>query len=286
VVQDARHATNSPAQEQRHQGNLVVEALRWPTARQEDGESCGNHPGVVDSLTGATKLWGTPQAHERQADPRKVDHGVQLANQQARMFPSFDNVSSAATGSTPSADDTAAPTATERDSEMTMFPTPASRDYRTPNKLSYQDRSGTTKGEQLQNFVEHNWPTPRSADRTSRASMTVDGHWSAPSLEQVAELASGELPREFLNESELTPQARRIYDQARFLASLPALQIQDGQLSSESAPTSRQLWPTPTPEEAAGFEKKQTRRLNPRFVEWLMGFPLGWTERCKTAPSD
>jgi len=21
------------------------------------------------------------------------------------------------------------------------------------------------------------------------------------------------------------------------------------------------------------------RRLNPRFVEWLMGFPIGWTDR-------
>lgn len=35
--------------------------------------------------------------------------------------------------------------------------------------------------------------------------------------------------------------------------------IPDGPPSSEPAPTSR-------------------RRLNPRFVEWLMGFPIGWTE--------
>lgn len=48
--------------------------------------------------------------------------------------------------------------------------------------------------------------------------------------------------------------------QARFFpTSLPALQIPDGQPSSESVQTSR-------------------RRLNPRFVEWLMGFPIGWTE--------
>jgi hypothetical protein len=24
--------------------------------------------------------------------------------------------------------------------------------------------------------------------------------------------------------------------------------------------------------------KQPKRRLNPRFVEWLMGFPIGWTE--------
>lgn len=27
------------------------------------------------------------------------------------------------------------------------------------------------------------------------------------------------------------------------------------------------------------------RRLNPRFVEWLMGFPPCWTELCRTALS-
>jgi hypothetical protein len=42
--------------------------------------------------------------------------------------------------------------------------------------------------------------------------------------------------------------------------SLPAPPIQDGLKSSEKDRTSR-------------------RRLNPRFVEWLMGFPIGWTER-------
>lgn len=38
-------------------------STNWPTARREDGESCGNHPGVTDSLTGAVKkTWPTPDA--------------------------------------------------------------------------------------------------------------------------------------------------------------------------------------------------------------------------------
>jgi DNA (cytosine-5)-methyltransferase 1 len=86
------------------------------------------------------------------------------------------------------------------DQQARFFPTPAARDYRTPNKRTYQERSETKKGEQLQNFVEH-----------------------------------------------------------RFLSSLPVPAIQDGPPFSESVPISR-------------------RRLNPRFVEWLMGFPIGWTE--------
>jgi len=130
-------------------------ANNWPTARQEDGESCGNHPGAVDSLTGAAKLWGTPDSpgsggpRNRQNSPGD-GHQVTIAEQ--------------------------------------------------AEQKSYRDRSGTTKGEQLPNFVEHNCASP------------------------------------------------------------PAPQIQDGQPSSESGQTSR-------------------RRLNPRFVEWLMGFPASWTER-------
>lgn len=33
----------------------------WPAPRAEDSESCGNHPGAVDSLGGAVKKWGTPK---------------------------------------------------------------------------------------------------------------------------------------------------------------------------------------------------------------------------------
>jgi hypothetical protein len=64
----------------------------------------------------------------------------------------------------------------------------------------------------LVSFAE-NWSTPRvSADRVSRGAMVREGHWSAPSLGQMAELSMGELPREYHDETELTPQARRIYE--------------------------------------------------------------------------
>ncbi len=39
---------------------LWEEAKNWPSPRSEDSESCGNHPGAKDSLTGATSLWPTP----------------------------------------------------------------------------------------------------------------------------------------------------------------------------------------------------------------------------------
>lgn len=201
----------------------------WPTARSEDGESCGNHPGVVDSLTGAAKnwptptednvnnaggpsrareggfqdltvavgLWATPQAHDQRgaktpeqiAAMREKGAGVRNLNEDAAHW------------QTP-ATDSFRSRGGDRKDEMGLdqqaryFPTPASRDYRTPNAKPYSERGGSTKGEQLQNFVAH---------------------------------------------------------------SLPAPTIPDGPPSLPNAPGLR-------------------RRLNPRFVEWLMGFPIGWTE--------
>lgn len=137
---------------------LLNQAMTWPTARQEDGESCGNHPGVVDSLTGAAKTWLTP-------------HG--MAN---------------------------------------------------------EDRTGKKGGAGGGEFAlqANNWQTPATDSFRSRGGDRKD-------------------------EQGLDQQARM------FPPSPPAPQIPDGPPSFETAPTSR-------------------RRLNPRFVEWLQGFPVGWTE--------
>lgn len=67
------------------------------------------------------------------------------------------------------------------------------------------------------------FPTPRvSGNRASRGALTRDGHWSAPALEQAAELAEGRLPREFRSEEELTPQAQRLLN---LTSSLPATPV-------------------------------------------------------------
>ncbi len=43
---------------------ITGELTGWPAPRAEDGESCGNHPGAMDSMTGATRelsAWPAPQ---------------------------------------------------------------------------------------------------------------------------------------------------------------------------------------------------------------------------------
>jgi hypothetical protein len=39
---------------------LKTQTENWATPRAEDPESCGNHPGASDSLTGQSSLWKTP----------------------------------------------------------------------------------------------------------------------------------------------------------------------------------------------------------------------------------
>jgi hypothetical protein len=36
----------------------------WPTARAEDSECCGNHPGAQDSLVGQRSNWSTPNSRD------------------------------------------------------------------------------------------------------------------------------------------------------------------------------------------------------------------------------
>lgn len=210
------------------------------------------------------------------------------------------------------------------------------------------------------------WPTHRTAaKRTSRASLTRDGHWSAPALEQMIELAEGTIPHEYGDISALTPQARQVYASAMW-PTPAAMHPNDSEgleswrerkarnqakwhnngmetplgvavrlwptptkedshsfsagarewsrrwAAGETIPTTMQrlrtmaAWPTPTardgdqrgtqsgreraaqghtvnlPEMVRDYSMPDRRdvvgRLNPDWVETLMGFPIGWTD--------
>lgn len=53
----------------------------WPTARREDGESCGNHPGATDSLRGAIEQWMTPHGMAGRDASGKLGLGGEFAKQ-------------------------------------------------------------------------------------------------------------------------------------------------------------------------------------------------------------
>jgi len=132
------------------------------------------------------------------------------------------------------------------------WPSPASMDCKAPNASTYQERGGMTKGEQLRNFVEHylarNWPTVTTKDS-----------------EQAG--AGRENRGITLNAASME-------------YSLPVHTIQLGLTFSQRVrillPLCRQLRRLlPSPYRRAGSIFK--RRLNPDFVDWLMGWPAGWS---------
>lgn len=92
------------------------------------------------------------------------------------------------------------------------------------------------------------WATPRvTVNRTSTIAMVRPDSGSSLSLEQQAEILAGITPIEVARSEKLLK---------RFGLSSP--QVQTAETTGESSSTDR-------------------RSLNPLFVEWLMGWPPGWT---------
>ncbi len=129
----------------------------------------------------------------------------------------------------------------------------------------------------------HRWPTPRvAAKRNSRKSLVENQQWSAPALEQAVELAEGILPREFHDESELNSTALHYWPtptQADGMGG-PGSSGRDGGDNLRTAVA--ETLPTPTASRRTGLQSHGknvvTGQLNPTWVEWLMGFPEGWTD--------
>jgi hypothetical protein len=136
-----------------------------------------------------------------------------------------------------------------------------------------------------------NWPTPLTADAYTdnlKSSQQKTGSMHSVSLAQAVQMWPTPTTQEVEHpNAELTKNGRR--------------KSKDGKTShSLGLADAVQMWPTPrsnpamasliTPEIAnnpkrfpnletvVGRREEVTGRLNPMWVEWLMGFPLGWTD--------
>ncbi len=97
-------------------------------------------------------------------------------------------------------------------------------------------------------------PTPKaSTNRKSRATLTREGHWGAPGLEQAVEMAAGILPHEYESPDEVQGWMAGLVEES------PSTGGSTGQRSS------------------AGSVSPDLR-LSPWFVEWMMGMPEGWSD--------
>ncbi len=148
-----------------------------------------------------------------------------------------------------------------------------------------------TGGPNLQTAVAL-WPTPKaSGNRVSRESMTKTGHWSAPGLEQMAEISLGILPREVASLGEISSPAARMSwptPTATDAVRCPSREATTPNVTLNHAA----LWATPTTRDhrsgkaSAATHARNSRPLseqvgnllNPTWVEWLMGWPIDWTD--------
>ncbi len=149
---------------------------------------------------------------------------------------------------------TDAPTARE-----TAWPTPGANDYKGSAK------KGQRRG-QLDEAAEQKWQTPSDPKNTTRKQpngterehllASQAQHWQSPGAMGGDSTSRG---GDRIGETLLSGQAES------FLSTLPApAPSSSGEPSSPSEQTSR-------------------RRLNPLFVEWLMGLPEGWTDYGRAA---
>lgn len=194
------NATDRRADGSKRQIDLGALAMRWPTPRREDGESCGNHPMNGEGPNSHNQISG----QWRDAMDRALTQNC----------------------------------------------------WQTPGTDSFRSRGGDRKDEQgLDQQARMFWQTPQARDHKSGESKADYGN-TRPLNEQVATWPTPQAcsPNSLRGEGQDDLQDAVTV----FPHSPPAPPIQDGEISSESAPS-------------------LPRRLNPQFVEWLQGFPIGWT---------
>lgn len=205
----ARHTTETGIM---HPGTTLTDAIRlWPTARAEDGESCGNHPQAQDSLTGATRNWPTPHQNATTgAGTQGRDGGLNLQTATA------------------------------------MWITPNARDWKSETGSENNTWNKTPNLSRQVYRVSHPAPEIPDGPNCSENAQTSRRHWYTPSGNPSGMYAEGQ---ETMN-SRTARLGRSEASVGCTLANQAVKTIQSG----------------------------ESRRLNPRFVEWLLGLPIGWTE--------
>jgi len=235
----------------------------WPTPPSEDSDRCGNHPNAEDSLTGAIALWPTPSAREEKAD-RMSDEAHQRHKQ--RPDSSFNLATEARLWATPRAGKITAERAEHWNKrqakgnvstpplamQATMWPTPRSAE------AEHAGRSAKEKARHQKELsvTANNWPTPMAGTKTRSAQGGIQLHQTASRWPTPAE-------RDWKGPN--GPDHMANGTGRKHLDQLPNFVRHCSPQTQATSTHGDKHSPT-------------TRRLNPRFVEWLMGWPLGWSE--------
>lgn len=273
------------------------------TARSEDAESCGNHPGAVDSLTGAVKLWKTPHGMSGKDRTGKVGGGGEFAKEATLWStPSVPNG-----GRTLSPEDIQNRGKTAKgkrqvglENEASLWATPQAHDQAggNPNRVG---RFGTEHGGRNLADDVMMWATPTSAMTTGAGTQGRDGgenlqtqagSWPSP---QSRDWKSGDA-----SEATANANARPLNEAAERWTATDAKKSDDGPKSRARREAGEMLtsdqrlcnqvqgfhYSRPAQATLAGRPcwcgtrgcslPSHKRRLNPIFASWLQGWPIWW----------
>lgn len=272
------HAQGPRLNHKQRQTTLVDQISTWPTPRSEDSESCGNHPGAVDSLTGATRQWATPNCrddHNRSTldsprTQRKLAQGWTIdLNEQAAWWP------------TPNTNPEAPNMSKMRESG------------RIANRITEQclgklaqnfenGAAGQIEPDPASKMSSEQWPSPQAKDWKSGEVSEATANKNSRPLNEIASRFSlpdqeTQPPGSESSPSGQTlrrPSRRSLLDTAIYAANSRRIEmLLRGQLEDESEKelVAYSLFSSL----AVTYTKK---RLNPNFVDLLMGLQSGWTD--------
>ncbi len=146
----------------------------WPTSRQEDAESCGNHPGATDSLTGATRNWYTPHGMNGTDHTGKQGRGGEFAKQ-VTQWPTPKTSDDISAGNEVNAQ------AGKGGNNLLG----AANLWQTPATDSFRSRGGDRKDEMGLDQQSRGWPTPNAASHSANTNRGERGS-GGPNLHETA----------------------------------------------------------------------------------------------------
>lgn len=242
----------------------------WPTARADTlGTRPNGNGGKI--LAEEAEIWSTPHAHNA--------HGAPGAGLTANDGRHRDLVRETAMWPTPRSEDSESagnhPGATDSLTGATShWPTPVANDDNQTAEAHLAKKPGRTVVTSL-NIVAKDWQTPASDSFRSRGGDRKD----EPGLDQQARYWATPLWSDAANAGSLASGSAdtMLWRQASQRFPLDPQTEPHGSESSQPGPTSRRPSASTRNGSSASDSRLLRRRLNPRFVAWLMGWQPGWT---------
>jgi hypothetical protein len=150
------------------------------------------------------------------------------------------------------------------------------------HKEATQARPGRSKPANLRDQVSNSymWPTPKAHEPGMTAKTTGRGVEKSTHLTTQVALAEGMIDRK-TGRLWPTPQAHKITRSGEIVNADGT--PWDGIRKPHSKTTGRQITTALADAVAhGGNQTQQSGQLNPEWVEWLMGWPLGWTDSAQS----